>query len=148
MRIAYLIKTTGDKAELVTHGPSVEVKKQFLTLDLKRNETFLLLGPDIRPKRRGGLMDHNAYFAQIAAENARLIESNRPEKPAPQKPESVKAAIKAADKKKSAEVNAIKAAAAKRHADRAAAEKPAAAEPPKAEPPTTETNPPLDEANN
>lgn len=126
MRIAYLIKTTGDKAELVTHGPSIEVKKQFLTLELKRNETFLLLGPDIRPKRRGGLMDHNAYFAKIAEENARLIESNRPKNPEPPKPESVKAAIKAADKKKSPEVNAIKAAAAKRHAALASAEKTAA----------------------
>jgi hypothetical protein len=76
MRIAYLIKTKADKAELVAHGPSVEVKKKFLELPIGKDEVLDLLGPDIRPKRRGGRQDYNALFATIAKEHQAVREAS------------------------------------------------------------------------
>lgn len=75
MRIAYLIKTAGDKAELVAHGRATEVKKAFIASEIKRGEELLLLGPDVRPKRRGKSGDIDAYLALVEKENVAMRET-------------------------------------------------------------------------
>lgn len=145
MRTAYLIKTDGDHAELVAHGPAVEVKKQFIALALKTHEHALLLGPDIRPKRRGGRQDIDAYLALAAKENEAMrqeaarrareqeeIAARLAGKPAAARTENPKAAAKA-DKGKSEEVLRIKREAAKRHAPSRVATEPTTTDSPKTE---------------
>jgi hypothetical protein len=126
MRTAFLIKINGKTAELVTHGPAVEVKKQFLSIDIKKDETLLMLGTDIRPKRRGGKQDINAYLEIVEKENKEMRDTlakkqkEREELAAKLKGQPAKTtadpkSIRKADEGKSAEVIAIKAQQSAKH---------------------------------
>lgn len=72
MRIAYLIRDNGTSAELVARGPAVDVKKRFIAEKVGKDETLLMLGKGIIPKRRGGRQDITEYLATVEKENAKM----------------------------------------------------------------------------
>lgn len=83
MRYAYLIKHSGDQAELVAHGPVTEVKPRFIAAEIKKGDELVLIGPDIRTKRRGKSGDIDAYLALVEKENIAMRDRSRREAEAP-----------------------------------------------------------------
>lgn len=116
MRIAYLIKESPKSAELVAHGAKSDVKKQFLDMPIKQDETLHLFGHDIRPKRRGGRQDINQYLATVEKENAAMREAARKNAATAQQKTVVAVTPKKADEGKTPEVIRIKKEASTKHA--------------------------------